>query len=374
MATSPSEKAKSTIVVKRIKKIGPGAHGAAWKIAYADFVTAMMAFFLLMWLLGSTTKGDLKGIAEYFQSPLQVAMNGGSGSGDATSIIPGGGEDLTRVVGQRKRGEKENRRKAAERQQQEQRRLEQLARMEELKGKIDGAVLASATLSEFRNQIRVEITPDGLRIQIVDDFKRPMFDLGGATVKSYMRDILREIGKILNEVDNRIALTGHTDSTPYSGGQRAYSNWELSADRANASRRELIAGGMDPQKIARVVGLADSSPLDKEDSRNALNRRISIIVLNKIAEERLQRANGEIEAGAPDEVSDALPDHVPPSASAPEGATADKSAEPVGAQGRLPAATVGAGAGLPGASTGAGAGLPAAAPSGAQAGAAAPAQ
>src|SRR3974390_1194519 len=308
MATS-GEKAKSTIVIKRIKKAGHGGHGAAWKIAYADFVTAMMAFFLLMWLLGSTTKGDLKGIAEYFQSPLQVAMSGGSGSGGATSVISGGGEDLTRGVGHRKRGGQGKRRKSAERQQQEQRRVEQLARMEELKARIDGAILANTTLSEFRNQIRVEITPDGLRIQIVDDFKRPMFDLGGATVKSYMRDILREIGKVLNEVDAKLALTGHTDSTPYAGGQRSYSNWELSADRANASRRELIAGGMDPQKIARGVGLADSSLLDKDNPRNPLNRRISIMVLNKIAEERLQRAGGEIEAGAPDEVSGALPDH-----------------------------------------------------------------
>jgi chemotaxis protein MotB len=316
MATPSSEKAKSTIVIKRVKKYGHGAHGAAWKIAYADFVTAMMAFFLLMWLLGSTTKGDLKGIAAYFQSPLQVAMSGGSGSGDATSIIPGGGEDLTRVVGQRKRGEREDRRKSADRQQQERRR-EQLARMEELKARVDGAILANATLSEFRNQIRVEITPDGLRIQIVDDFKRPMFDLGGATVKSYMRDILHEIGKVLNEVDNRIALTGHTDSAPYSGGQRWYSNWELSADRANASRRELIAGGMNPQKIARVVGLADSNLLDKEDPRNPLNRRISIIVLNKIAEERLQRARGEIEAGDPEEVGESLPQEATPASAAP---------------------------------------------------------
>lgn len=307
MANNSSEKAKSTIVIKRIKKAGPGAHSAAWKIAYADFVTAMMAFFLLMWLLGSTTKGDLNGIAQYFQSPLQVAMKGGSGSGDATTIINGGGEDLTRVVGQRKRGEQENRRGSGDRQQQERRRAEELAHMEDLKAKVDAAILANATLSEFRNQIRVEITPDGLRIQIVDDFNRPMFDLGGATVKSYMRDILREIGKVLNEVDNKIALTGHTDSVLYAGGQRSYSNWELSADRANASRRELISGGMEPKKIARVVGLADSNPLDKDDPRDPLNRRISIIVLNKIAEERMKRAGGEIEAGAPDEVSDALP-------------------------------------------------------------------
>jgi chemotaxis protein MotB len=235
-------------------------------------------------------------------------MSGGSGSGDATSIINGGGEDLTRVVGQRKRGEQENRRKSADRQQQERRKKEELTRMEELKSRMEGAILANATLSEFRNQIRVEITPDGLRIQIVDDFNRPMFDLGGARVKSYMRDILREIGKVLNQVDNRIALTGHTDSATYAGGQRSYSNWELSADRANASRRELIAGGMEPQKIARVVGLADSNLLNKDDPRDPLNRRISIIVLNKIAEERLQRAGGEIEAGAPDELSQALPD------------------------------------------------------------------
>jgi chemotaxis protein MotB len=318
MATPTSEKAKSTIVIKRIKKYGHGAHGAAWKIAYADFVTAMMAFFLLMWLLGSTTKGDLKGIAQYFQSPLQVAMSGGSGSGDATSIIQGGGEDLTRVVGQRKRGEREDRRKSADRQLQAQRRAEELARMQELKARVDGAILANATLSEFRNQIRVEITPDGLRIQIVDDFGRPMFDLGRATVKSYMRDILHEIGKVLNQVDNRIALTGHTDSTPYSGGERWYSNWELSADRANASRRELIAGGMDPQKIARVVGLADSSLIDKDDPRDPLNRRISIIVLNRIAEERLQRARGEIEAGDPEEVSESLPQNAAPTAVAPD--------------------------------------------------------
>jgi chemotaxis protein MotB len=143
-----------------------------------------------------------------------------------------------------------------------------------------------------------------------------MFDLGGATVKSYMREILREIGKVLNGVDNKIALTGHTDSTPYSGGQRWHSNWELSADRANASRRELIAGGMDPQKIARVVGLADSNLLDKVDARNALNRRISIIVLNKIAEERLERARGEIEAGDPEQVSDSLPERAEAAAGA----------------------------------------------------------
>jgi chemotaxis protein MotB len=313
MATS--EKAKSTIVIKRIKKGGHGHHGGVWKIAYADFVTAMMAFFLLMWLLGSTTKGDLKGIAEYFASPLQIAMMGGSGAGDANSVIQGGGTSLTEQTGQVKRGDTEE----EKRKRRLKRLREERARMEELKAKVEAALFANAKLAELRNQIRIEITPDGLRIQIVDDFNRPMFALGGAQVQPYMRDLLREIGSVLNQVDNKIALSGHTDAAPYAGGERGYSNWELSADRANASRRELIAGGMDPGKIVRVVGLADSSLLVKDDPRNPLNRRISIIVMNKIAEERMAQAGGEIEAGTTDEVKDALPveanaEGAPPSA------------------------------------------------------------
>jgi chemotaxis protein MotB len=292
-----SEKAKSTIVVKRVKKGGHGAHGAAWKIAYADFVTAMMAFFLLMWLLGSTTKGDLKGISEYFQSPLQVSMSGGSGAGDANSIITGGGDDISRSAGQVKKGEI----KARKHRRDEVAKAER-ARMEELQRHLNQAILASDKLNQFRDQIRVEVTPDGLRIQIVDDFKRPMFDIGSARVKDYMRDILREFGKVLNEVDSKIVLTGHTDSAQYASGDKSYSNWELSADRANASRRELIAGGMETRKIVRVVGLADSSLLDHENAMNPLNRRISIIVLNKLAEERMISAGGEIEAGDPAEL------------------------------------------------------------------------
>ncbi|HXF47618.1 MAG TPA: flagellar motor protein MotB [Burkholderiaceae bacterium] len=299
-----SEKAKSTIVIKRIKKGGHGHHGGVWKIAYADFVTAMMAFFLLMWLLGSTTKGDLKGIAEYFASPLQIALMGGSGAGDANSVIQGGGTSLTEQTGQVKRGDSEE----EKRKRRIKRLREERARMEDLKAKVEAALFANAKLAELRNQIRIEITPDGLRIQIVDDFNRPMFALGGAQVQPYMRDLLREIGAVLNQVDNKIALSGHTDAAPYAGGERGYSNWELSADRANASRRELIAGGMDPAKIVRVVGLADSHLLLKDDPRNPLNRRISIIVMNKIAEERMAQAGGEIEAGSADEVKESLPD------------------------------------------------------------------
>ncbi len=309
--STPGEKAKSTIVIKRIKKAGHGGHSAAWKIAYADFVTAMMAFFLLMWLLGSTTKGDLQGIAMYFQSPLKVALSGGSGAGDATSLIQGGGPSLTQTVGQVKKGNTDDSKRSPNAQRAEQLKSER-ERMQRLKQRLDAAILASPKMAEFRNQIRVEITPDGLRIQIVDDLSRPMFALGSSVLQPYMREILHEIGKVLNDVDSKVALSGHTDAAPYAGGERGYSNWELSADRANASRRELVAGGMNTDKIVRVVGLADSSPLVKDDPRSPLNRRISIIVLNKLAEDRLNRANGEIEAGTADDLQQALPQSAAP--------------------------------------------------------------
>ncbi len=293
------EKKLQPVIIKRIKKGGHGHHGGAWKIAYADFVTAMMAFFLLMWLLGSTTRGDLQGIADYFNSPLQVALSGGSGSGDASHVIKGGGQDLTRSTGQVKRGDIEAQRKrvnlAAAR--AEQRRVDR-ERLEALKAKVEGVLAGNPRLMEFRNQIRLDLTPEGLRIQIVDEQSRPMFDLGGAVVKDYMRDILREIGKVLNGVDHRVSLSGHTDSAPYGGGERGYSNWELSGDRANASRRELIAGGMATEKVVRVVGQAASMLLDETNPRNPVNRRISILVLNREAERRILRgAETEVEDG-----------------------------------------------------------------------------
>ena len=285
------------IVIKRIKKVSGGHHGAAWKIAYADFVTAMMAFFLLMWLLGSTTKGDLQGIADYFSSPLKVALSGGSGAGDASHVVKGGGSDLTRTSGQVKRGEIDPKDRAytlaaarAERQREES------ARLEGLRQRIADAISQNPRLADLRSQIRLDLTPDGLRIQLVDEQHRPMFDSGGAVVKDYMRELLREIGRVLNSVDNRVSLSGHTDSKPYTGGERGYSNWELSADRANASRRELIAGGMSEAKIARVVGLAAAVPLDAGDPAAPVNRRISIVVLNREAETRVLKG-AEVEVG-----------------------------------------------------------------------------
>ncbi|MES2074977.1 MAG: flagellar motor protein MotB [Pseudomonadota bacterium] len=293
-----AEEGLRPIIVKRIKKTAGGHHGGAWKIAYADFVTAMMAFFLLMWLLGSTTKGDLNGISEYFKTPLKVAMQGGAGSGDSSSVIPGGGKDLTRRDGQVRNADDPAVKKtynltaakaALER--------EEAVRLQQLKEKIEAKIESNPLLKKYKNQLLLDFTSEGLRIQIVDEQNRPMFALAKAELQPYTREILHEIGFVLNDVPNKIGLSGHTDSTPYMS-DAGYSNWELSADRANASRRELIAGGMGEAKMLRVVGLAAAAHLDKQDPFNPINRRISIIVMNKKTEENVMRDGAKIEVGA----------------------------------------------------------------------------
>lgn len=295
------------IVIKRVRKTGGGAHGGAWKIAYADFVTAMMAFFLLMWLLGSATKAQLQGISEYFKTPLKVAMLGGTGSGDATSIIKGGGEDLTRKSGQVNQTDIPS--DAKSRLPREEQEKLDVARLQDLKNKLDKAIENNRKLQQFRKQLKIDITQEGLRIQIVDDQSRPMFDSGSAVMKPYTRDILREIGRTLNEVPNRISLSGHTDGVPYSGGEAGYSNWELSADRANASRRELVAGGLEDGKVLRVVGLGPAIPFDKHDPNAPVNRRISIIVMNKKAAEAVTQESRQLDATSAADVARQL--HAP---------------------------------------------------------------
>lgn len=315
-----SGESKPPIVVKRIKRGGGKGHTAAWKIAYADFVTAMMAFFLLMWLLGSTTKGDLEGIAEYFKTPLKVALAGGSGSGDSSSVIKGGGADLTKQDGQIKKGETVAERKTINlRAAQAELERRETERLVALKARIDTAIEANPLLSKFKSQIRLELTPDGLRIQVIEDGTRPMFDIGSASLKDDMRDILRALAQLVNDIPNRISLAGHTDAKPYAAGDRGYSNWELSADRANASRRELVAGGIADDKIIRVVGQGSAVSFDKADPMNPANRRISIIVLNQKAERRiLEIADPEAVAAeslAPAPASPATPaDPQPPAA------------------------------------------------------------
>ncbi|MFZ5514394.1 MAG: flagellar motor protein MotB [Pseudomonadota bacterium] len=277
------------IIIKKVKKGGHGHHGGAWKIAYADFVTAMMAFFLLMWLLGSTSKEDLQGISEYFQNPLRVSLSGGSATGDRTSIIPGGGQDLTRVDGQVKKADVVDPEEAKKRL-----REQEAKRMQETKEKLEKMIEQDAVLKEFKNQLKIDITPEGLRIQIVDQDKRPMFDLASARMAPYAEAILRKVAPIVNELPNKLTVLGHTDSRPFGSGRGDYSNWELSADRANAARRMLNASGIAEGKVMRVSGLADSVPFNPGDPADPINRRISIILLKKEVEEQYVANTGGV--------------------------------------------------------------------------------
>ena len=284
----PNGKSLQPIIIRRIRKGGKKYSAGTWKIAYADFVTAMMAFFLLMWLLGSASKGDLQGIESYFNTPLKVSLMGGDGSGSSTSILPGGGPRLDRSadnVGPTNDSLEQPKTQKTAAKAAEAR--EEAKRLMQLKLKISALLKERPGLAEHIGQIRMEITADGLRIQIVDDQKRPMFDIGKSEVKPYMREILREIGSAIRDADSPITLAGHTDSTPYGMGERGYSNWELSSDRANSSRRELIAGGMAEGKIKRVAGMASTDPLLPADSANPINRRISIVVMTREAAARL---------------------------------------------------------------------------------------
>ncbi|MDI1275588.1 flagellar motor protein MotB [Polaromonas sp.] len=268
------------IIIKRPVRAA-AHHGGAWKIAFADFMTAMFAFFLVMWLLSTQTPKQLAGIAEQFKMPLKVAISGGQKSSTSTSVIPGGGSDPTsRVDGEVRQSEEESSNDPND-----------VKRLENLKQRLDDMIESSPVLKQFRPQLLIDITPEGLRIQIVDSSNRPMFDRSSAVVVSYMRTILRELGPVLNEQPSKLTLSGHTDATVYTQGDKSYSNWELSADRANASRRELLAGGMQDTKVLRVVGVSSSVHLNKDDPYAAVNRRISIVVLNRRAQADIENSN-----------------------------------------------------------------------------------
>lgn len=336
-----AESEKAPIVIKRKKKGGhEGGHGGAWKIAYADFVTAMMAFFLLMWLLSSAPQEKLSGIASYFKTPLKIALAGGASVGDTTSPVKLSGSDtMTRQTGAEGKtatkpfapdaqggfkptGPEETKKKSKESKQapQDQQKagekpsatsspqesidlvmaeveLEKREKvvLEDLKKKVEVSIANTASLKQFSQQILLDNTPEGLRVQVIDMQNRPMFASGSAQFQPYAGTILRELGKVLNEVPNKVSLSGHTDAKPFVGGERGYSNWELSSDRANASRRELIAGGMDDSKIIRVVGLGSAVPFDADDPLNPINRRISIIVMKRKAEENIRSESGSMD-------------------------------------------------------------------------------
>ena len=296
---------KQPIVIKKIVK-GGGHHGGAWKVAYADFVTAMMAFFLLLWLLGVTDEAMRGGISEMFRAPSPLIGPGGA----STSMIKlGGTRDIPRGD-----GEKLNEQTQADEEvkpeiievidteaiAKEKKTLDQL--MEKLKETIE----QSDMLKDFKDQLLLEVTPEGLRIQIIDKEKRPMFSAGSEKLKPYTRVILRELAKtITKNAPNQISITGHTDVSAFGKGiieyetvdgevlRKTYSNWELSSDRANAARRELLKGGMPAKQVGRVVGLASSVLFDKENPYSPINRRISIIVMNKATMDTIAKSEGK---------------------------------------------------------------------------------
>ncbi len=272
---------RQPIVVKKINKGGHGHHGGAWKVAYADFVTAMMAFFLMLWLLGSTSGEQKQAIADFFQNPSAVQGPGGA----STSMIKlGSGMEMP------KSGDDGRKKQAGDdgdpvdskdnEENKEKEKIKDKERLDSLLIQLKKSIDKSQTLKPFKDQLLIKLMPEGLRIQILDKENRAMFESASPDPKYYTKALLREIADTINLVPNKISITGHTDAIPFSSKRRDYSNWELSAARANSARRELIIGGLTKNKIARVVGLGSSVLFDKSHPKGAINRRISIIVMS----------------------------------------------------------------------------------------------
>lgn len=261
---------KDTVMV--IRKGGRGKsehHGGSWKIAYADFMTAMMSFFLVMWLLSLSTPEKRQQVADFFKTPKLVLTQRGDRSSLSDSLIPGGGDDVIKLSGEVMNiavNKKE--------------RLEGSKRLQEAQQKIQDMIKEDSQLSKFSSNLKLLLTTDGLLIQITDSQERPMFKVGGWNPESYMVIILKALVPVLNNLPNKINITGHTDSLPYANGGTEYSNWELSVDRANATRRILVSNGLSDDKFLRIIGTADTLLQPGTQPDNPLNRRISILVLS----------------------------------------------------------------------------------------------
>jgi chemotaxis protein MotB len=305
---------KPAIIVRRKKRGGHGGghHGGAWKVAYADFVTAMMSFFLLMWLLNVTTSDQRKGLADYFAPASISKSESGAGGVMGGQTINAAGVQISdsspptmddRIIpttGKGEEGEEDVRGSSdkaggANTEQtpsagesptppneqdlaQAMQREEQL--FKEAEGTLKHAIESAPGLQELAQQMIIDRTPEGLRIQIVDRDKFSMFPSGGAVPYERGRDLLRLVGKVISRLPNKVSVTGHTDSTPFPAGSRR-DNWTLSSERANVSLDELVTGGVDEKRIARVVGMADRDPLVAGNPKDARNRRISIVLLRQ---------------------------------------------------------------------------------------------
>lgn len=288
------------IIIRR-KKVVHKHHGGSWKIALADFMTALMALFLVMWILSQSTQTEREAVGEYFRTPLVTAITGGDGRAQSASVIPGGGPDPTHSEGERARIDLRQQTRPSDTQRRAFRDLQQ---------RIETAINADPDLRQLRQQLRFEMTPEGLRLQLLDTGQRPMFDLGSNQIAPYMRDLLQTMAPLLNELDNDLSISGHTDNLVYLSGYRGYSNWELSSARANASRRELVAGGLDPNRLLRVSGFADKVPMPDTSPSDPINRRIELLVLFDEVAQQIRRPGTLNGAGAPTPLGRRIPQQV----------------------------------------------------------------
>lgn len=296
-----ADKDKPIIVIKKIIKGGHGHHGGAWKVAYADFVTAMMAFFLLMWLLNATDEEVRRGISNYF-SPIGTTNSGeGSGGlfGGKTIQSDGALEDISSqpAVGpnfglseekttELDDGEFDSKQKSSLINTKTEEELDAAiaAREEKLfqeaEDELRKAIAAIPDLQKLGENLIIDVTPEGMRIHIVDRNKLSMFPNGSHVMYDHTYKLINLVEKAIRKLPNKLAIYGYTDAAPFKSDFE-YSNWELSADRALASRRALIDSGIDPKRISKVVGKADTDPLFKQDPFSPQNRRISIVLLRQ---------------------------------------------------------------------------------------------
>jgi len=284
------------VIIKRIKRGGHGGHhGGAWKVAYADFVTAMMAFFLLMWLINTTTPEQKRGIADYF-APQSIAETVSGAGGVLGGKVMG--EDSSRAGGAASVFQKNSPSSpvspkrstqagvahgggatpgAADEHSNSSTQDGDFAHAAEA---IHQAILDNPDIAALSRQVMIDDTPEGLRIQLVDQDGRPMFQPGTAEPMPYTKRLLAEIGRIIDRLPNRVSISGHTEAKPFSGPNGA-TNWELSASRANAARALLNSGGLVQDRIYEVAGKAGSEPLLPEDPNGSANRRLSVVLLHE---------------------------------------------------------------------------------------------
>ena len=281
------------ILIKKVKKVaGHGHHGGAWKVAYADFVTAMMAFFLLMWLINATDPEQKKGIAEYF-APASVSQSssgsggilGGTSLGDDGDISEGSRSVISQLAPEAPvdappdAGQSQNLAAASEEALREEIARREEAAFQSAAQSLRQAMQDMPELAELSRHLIIDQTPEGLRIQLVDQEGRSMFDNNSPQPNARARVLLRAISRVINQLPNRITITGHTSA---SGGRAsAPGDWSLSSGRANASREILQASGVDPDRVYQVSGKAGSDPLYPDDPALAGNRRIAIVLLRE---------------------------------------------------------------------------------------------